>query len=197
MKLPVSALLLAVALSQEAVGRPLCASIQDDAERLECFDRTFPASRAQGDRARWHTEIDTSPLDDSSVVLVYGQSSELIRNHKGQREHGEIIFLCEEGVTSVHFYFAGFLMTQFDGGDEVDYRIDKRPAGRRTMDISTDNRALGLWSSDDAIALATELMAAEQLYVRATPMSESPVGMTFDLDGLEEALAPLRAACAW
>ena len=197
MKLPLFALLVTFGVSQEAFARQACASIQGDAERLECFDRAFPAAQSADGQAAWRTEIDTSPLDDSDTVLLYRQSRELITNHKGQREHGEIVFFCEEGQTSMHFYFADFMLTKFDGGDQVAYRIDALPAVTRAMDVSTDNRGIGLWSSDDAIALATELMAAEQLYVRATPMYESPVGMTFDLDGLEEALAPLRAACAW
>ena len=141
--------------------------------------------------------MEKSPLDDSDIVAVFRRSREAIVEGEGKAEHGGMVFLCEEGQTSVSFYFAGLFMTQFDGGDQVAYRIDQFPAQRTAMGVSPDNQRIGLWSSDDAIALATELMAAEQLYVRATPMSESPVGMTFDLDGLEEALAPLRAACAW
>lgn len=197
MKSHILAAAITFVAGQAATAGESCTRISDPGQRLECFDAAFAQSAPAGNRQGWRMRVDKSPLDDSDIVVVFKRSREVIAESDGKPEHGGVAFLCEEGQTSVSFYFAGLFLTKFDGGDQVAYRIDQLPAQHRAMVVSTDNQRIGVQSSDDAIALATELMAAEQLYVRATPMYESPVGMTFDLDGLEEALAPLRAACAW
>lgn len=88
-------------------------------------------------------------------------------------------------------------MSDNRGGGRVDYRIDDNPADYRSMEESSDNKALGLWSGGRSIPFIKSLFGGETIFMRASPFNESPVEMTFNISGLEEAIEPLREACGW
>lgn len=83
-----------------------------------------------------------------------------------------------------------------DYGD-VTYRLDDAPARTKGFTESTNNRSLGLWRGNQAIPFAKEMLDHDEMLVRMTPYGESAVTARFRISGLREAIAPLRAACAW
>ncbi|MUA19399.1 hypothetical protein GNE63_15320 [Klebsiella pneumoniae] len=44
---------------------------------------------------------------------------------------------------------------------------------------------------------APSLAKSEKMFARITPYNESPVSVTFELTGLNNALKPLQQACGW
>jgi type VI secretion system protein VasI len=192
---------LCVALGAEstsatAEGAKDCAAIADDAKRLICYDLIFKVKQTSSTSSKWDVSEETSKIDDRKNVFVAVESVERIQGRFGQKERARLIFVCREGKTASYITFGGHFMASLSGGT-VTYRIDKRSAGKRHMTESTDHQALGHWSAAEAISFAKELHGATSLYIQATPHSESPISAEFPVDGLEEALKPLQAACKW
>lgn len=88
-------------------------------------------------------------------------------------------------------------MSDHAGAGRVAYRINDQTADTRDFNVSSDNEALGLWNSGSSIPFIEKLFGAEQLFVQATPFSDSAVNNFFDIGGLETAIVPLREACHW
>ncbi len=145
----------------------------------------------------WHVREERSKLDDSRSVFISTESKEYLKDRFGSSDRAMLFIRCKENTTSAFITFAGHFMSDIQGYGRVDYRVDGRKASRSTMDASTDNKALGLWSGRKSIPFAKNLFDGSELYVRATPYSESAIEMTFPIDGLKEAITPLRDACNW
>jgi type VI secretion system protein VasI len=88
-------------------------------------------------------------------------------------------------------------MADLNGGGRVDFRIDSRAPAHVMMQRSNNYRALGLWQGQSSIPFVRQLLNGSELYVRAIPLNESRVEARFPIAGLDEAIRPLRAACAW
>lgn len=174
-----------------------CAKIVDPDDRLNCFDsiyREVSVPEAKGD---WIANVTVSPLDDTETVVLTLQSDDNIRGTYGNSGPADLLIRCKENTTSVYLVFNDHFMSDLQGRGRVDYRVDQQKPSRKNMDVSTDNKALGLWSGGTSIPWIKELMNGEKLYVRATPFSESPVEANFTIKGLDETIAPLRKACNW
>ncbi|WP_374381395.1 type VI secretion system-associated protein TagO [Dongia sp.] len=175
-----------------------CAQIEDDKNRLECFDLLFRKSRVdKATTSAWRVKEDTSKIDDSTNVFVAVDSTEEIGNRFGQRGFASLVLVCRENETNVYFYFAGEHMASIQGYGDVTFRIDKQKAKTRHFEESTDNEALGLWSGSAAIPFIKELFTGNSLYVRATPFSESSLQVEFPIAGADAATKSLRSACKW
>ena len=115
----------------------------------------------------------------------------------GELKRGTLIIRCMENTTSLYTKWGGHFMSDNRNNGRVDYRVDAKKASRVSMRESTNNKSLGLWSGSQSIPFIKQLLNAKQLYIRATPYSESPVEMAFNVTGLEKAIEPLREACGW
>lgn len=185
------------ALSAQDVSH--CVPIQDPEERLNCFDDAFvettevPAS----EESPWEFSSDTSALDDSTNVYLSTPSLEPVADRYGQTVYPQLWVRCLENTTSVFINFGGLHMTDHQSYGMVSYRVDDRTASKIPMDASTNNMALGLWRGGNAIKFIKTIMDGDQLFVRATPYSSSPVEVEFAVAGLDEKIGPLREACHW
>ncbi len=198
MKLLVPPVAFALAFGQAAhaeTGKE-CAGISDDAKRLICYDLIFKIKQTTSVSSKWNVSEETSKIDDRKNVFVVVESLERLQGRFGQKDRARLMFICREGKTVSYITFGGHFMSTLNSGT-VTYRVDKRPAGKRHMTESTDHQALGHWSAPEAISFARELYGATSLYVQATPHSESPVSAEFPVEGLEQAIKPLQAACKW
>lgn len=81
----------------------------------------------------------------------------------------------------------------------VEFRIDTGPSRTRTLNISTNREAVGLWSGGASIPFIRQLLSAdaEYLTIRYTPYGENSRTVRFDVGGLDQRIAPLRNACGW
>ena len=177
-----------------------CVGIENPDDRLNCFDAAFidtelPAP-ALGNN--WNVRIDRSQLDDSTAVYMHVNSEEPLRDRFRTLGPAALWIRCSENRTSVFIHFAGHFMSDLQGRGRVDFRVDDREADRVVMTASNNHEALGLWSGNGSIPfIRRNLLDGDSIYMRATPHSESPVEMRFNISGLSEQIAPLREACDW
>lgn len=177
-----------------------CVSIENSEERLQCFDQAFATSDQPATpeiETDWSVRTDVSPLDDSKSVYLTVTSTSPIMGRYGRLETGTLFIRCFENTTSLFTVWGGHFMSDNRGGGRVDYRIDDNSAAHVSMQESSDNEALGLWNGGASIPFIKRLFGGETIFMRASPFNESPVEMTFNISGLEEAIEPLREACGW
>lgn len=174
-----------------------CAKIDNPDDRLNCFDSLYKEVTEPETKGAWKSSITTSPLDDTETVVLTLQSDDAIRGAYGNSGPADILIRCKENTTSVFLIFNDHFMSDIQGLGRVDYRIDQQKPSSKRMNVSTDNKALGLWSGGTSIPWIKDLMSGSKLYVRATPFSESPVEANFTILGLDESIEPLRKACNW
>jgi type VI secretion system protein VasI len=176
-----------------------CVGIDDPDTRLSCFDDAFVETEVQqpSPKSDWSVRVDTSALDDTKTVVLTLNSKNQFLSQYGQLERGTLIIRCMENRTSLYTIWGGHFMSDNGNSGRVEYRVDAKKASRVSMWESTDNKALGLWTGGQSIPFIRRLLGAEQLYIRATPFSDSSVEMSFNVTGLEKEIEPLREACNW
>lgn len=197
-RLFIAALLSLITSVSQAQDAATCVGISNPDDRLNCFDAAFTeVSEPVSISGVWNVRVENSQLDDSKSVFMQVISEEPLRGRFGSMEYGSMMIRCRENTTSVFIFFGGHFMADIQGKGRVDYRIDSAPPRNVNMAASNDNNALGLWRGNQSIPFIRSLFGGDRLLVRATPFSESPVEMIFNIGGLEDQIAPLREACNW
>jgi len=142
----------------------------------------------------WHVNTSISSIDDSRSVYLYTDALNTTRGTIGQEVRPRLWLRCLENTTAFLVDWEVFLNTE---GIPVTYRVDKEAAQTRTWSVSTDHKSVGLWYGGSSIPFINRLIGKETLLVRVTPYGENPVTATFNIQGLEEKIGPLREACNW
>lgn len=151
-------------------------------------------------RSPWLVSEEVSPMDDSKNVYLSTRSNETLPGRYGRSIARPTLYVrCVENTTALVLHMDGHFMasSEYHTWGHVDMRIDEGQAFTKSMRESTNNRSLGLWNGGNSIPVIRQMFGADQLTMRATPHSESPMTMTFDISDLEEEIAPLREACHW
>ena len=141
----------------------------------------------------WNIRESKSVMEDTKDVFITTSSSSY-SNKYGQSHSTRLYVRCKENTTALIFGFDEYL-----GLDEttVQYRLDSEKSRSRSMVISTNNKSAGLWNGNSSIPVIKSLFGKKQLAVRVTPYGENPREMTFNIEGLEEMIQPLRESCNW
>lgn len=191
-------LLLAVSLPAQA--NELCRKIASDVDRLACYDKAFPvAADAESEDilpvgvrkvGEWFVKESKSKIDDSIEVFVFIRAD----GEKQSRRSSALYIRCVENQTAVLISWSDYL-----GSDPVSVttRIDSKPAETKRWGTSTGGNMFGLWSGASAIAFVKQLIDAKTLAVRTAGYRESPKTESFTLEGMGEAIKPVRTACKW
>lgn len=88
-------------------------------------------------------------------------------------------------------------MASSGGYGKVDYRVDKGRALSVDMRSNTTNEYLALYGGKASIPFIKALFGGQKLLIRATPLNEAAIDVTFAISHLEEAIIPIRDACNW
>jgi len=195
-----AAFLCAAAGAARGESLQSCAAITTSDQRLKCFDQL--ASEAVpttpiATQSKWIVQTKTSPVDDTTNVYVELSGENGILDQYGQKSSITLELTCRENVTAAFFIFGGYFMSDLEGRGTVTYRIDKQAAQNKNFTVSTDNKALGLWSGGTAIPFIKSLLDGQRLYVEATPFSDNAVSDFLPISGLKDAISPLRKSCGW
>jgi type VI secretion system protein VasI len=186
----------AIATEREEIAK--CSTNKASAERLVCFDTLAkaigvdkPITETTTGKGKWIVSTEKSPINDSTnVVLLLSSEQEV---HSGyETVSPTLVIRCNEGETNA--YISWNLYLGIDSTTMLT-RLDKNPASTKTVSISTNNKAVFMPGS--GISFAKQLSSHKTLLTQITPYSQNPVMATFDVNGLPDAIKPLRAACKW
>jgi type VI secretion system protein VasI len=174
----------------------------DAAERLLCYDAIFrekttsekPAAQTN---TKWQLSTTKSKIDDSeSRTLSIESDDDFAAKYRG-REKATLILRCHEHATSLYFIIGEHFLAEIQGYGEITYRVDEKKAVKKSFNVSTDNHALGLWSGGTAIPFVKQMLGGKKLVIRVTPYNESAVTATFDINGIDDVVKPVREGCKW
>ncbi|MFV3127885.1 type VI secretion system-associated protein TagO [Niveispirillum sp. KHB5.9] len=192
----------AQATPQEDLKRSVakCAGVADSVLRAQCYDELArsigvdtPKTSASSN-GKWNLREKSSPIDDSKTVVGMLEADETVSVGSYQRTKPTFVVRCSENVTSVYFVYDVFL-----GSDETETttRVDSDKAVTEIWSISTDHKAVGMWEGTSSIPFLKRLAGKNRLIVRLTPYSESPVTVSFSLDGLANVATSVARTCGW
>ena len=186
-----------------------CSAIKGGVERLECFDNLANNGQKAADISaekklgggkiskNWTTNISQSKIDDSQIVVLSTDATEYVLDRSYKKATPNLFLRCKENVTVMYIHFDGMFMSDISGNGKVTFRIDKDASFSQNLNVSSGNKALGLFNGGTAIPFIKKLMTGATLIVQATPFNDSPIIVTFDISGLEAQIEPLRRACKW
>ena len=158
-----------------------------------------PADSAQAEQSAgpgmataptWQLNTTTNPADGSTTVVLYREAME-VRAHSGARD--PILYVrCKGGATELYIDWHDYIP---GATHQVTTRLDRNPTQARMWNLSRSN--IATFYPGSPIDFLQTLMAADRLYAEATPYNTAPVTALFDLEGLTDAIQPLRSACGW
>ena len=154
-----------------------CVAIEDDAERLVCYDTIF--------------------RDADTVVegAVISKSERLIPARPTGRGPATMTIACEESEMTVSFAFAGQLVSNTGDIAPLTYQVDASGNVARTLRANEDNTALRFATTQDTEFFLDSLVGGRNLKVRMTPVRQRSLTVDFRLQPIAEAIAALRASC--
>lgn len=201
--------LLTVALSNFAAAPvraddPLaaCAKVDNDLDRLACYDRlsgrTPAVTVAATSPGEWYVQTEKSTITDDTDVTLSVESAEDASCRFLSSGKATLFVRCHENATALVIH-TGCHMTssEYDDYGDVDIRLDSERARTVSMTESTTNEALGLWNGGSAIPLIKQIFGKQKLLARVRPYAANQITFSFNVTGLQEAIAPLRKACGW
>jgi len=176
--LALSGLLFVSAMAPVFAQAPqACAAIDNDGERLACYDAVFRG----GD-----------PSADMSVVFT---SEQMIPARPSGRDHATITVSCTAGTLNIAFGFAGNTLSALGNDAGITLQFDLQAARSRTLPVNAENTALVINNTADASAFLDMLQGATNLTVRVTPVNSRSLSVRFRLDVIRAEVAPVRDAC--
>lgn len=139
----------------------------------------------------WYVSAKKSQIDDSEKVTLILQADEPVKTSFSKVT--PLLFVrCSEAKTNVYVSWDIYLGLE---QTEMLIRFDRAPAQTKTWSISTDSKAVFVRGGD--VNFAKKMMHHGKLLAQITPYGESPVTAVFNIEGLKEAIKPLRRACSW
>lgn len=186
----------AESLSISTIGS--CKSINDNEQRLACYDAAFEVNTSvveTNSKSKWVITEEVSPIDDSKTVMLSLKSESPIKSDFSQ-VIPTLNIQCKERETDFYINFNIFLSTH-DIKPITRIDSDKAVNGVEWY-ISTDYKALFYPGSQKKInEFIKTLKDKKKFFIQVTPFSKGSVNTTFDLTGLDEAIKPVREACNW
>lgn len=149
-----------------------------------CSDHAPGPTLAADDAGAWVVgEIESDPITDAAAAtsILPAEGSSTIA----------LIVRCRAPITEVFIGWSDYLADN----DRVTLRLDDEEPVERSWPMSTDSTATFYPGNGDTFAKT--LLAHEVMVARVTPYNSGPLTATFQLAGIETALAPVREACGW
>jgi len=138
---------------------------------------------------KWIVDEDKSPIDDSPEVTMMLPANEEAAGAYGSKDRPTFIIRCKENSTEAYFSIGSRLENE-----TVTVRLDSDKAYSIEMDKSTNGKAVFF---PQAISNVKKLFNREKMTFRYTPTYSGKQTVTFNINGLEAEITPLREACHW
>lgn len=199
-----------------------CPTVTDDGERLACFDAAYPAravSRVLNGSAAPATStarpaqtaapagdgpqalagawmFDTAPTQSGTGedLFLWVDAAESI-TCGGQDVRPTLFLRCMDKQTAI-LLVTDCKVSSAGVGGLVSYRVDQGPTRLRTFVERSDQTALGLWDAAAAAPFLRDIRGGSGMTLKFTPAGEGRQrDLTFDISGVDEAVARLDGAC--
>lgn len=173
-----------------------CRAIKDNAERLACYDRPAPEAAAPK-TGEWYASERVSDLDRKKILFISLNATKSgIARYSSKTVFARLIIACGEGKTILHIDFKSDVAYGLKPVS-VQYRVGSNKPQVADWSASQDHEAYGPFSGPSTIPLIKQMLDADEFYVRG---SDSVIGTSdalFKIEGIAEAIKPIRAACKW
>jgi len=153
-----------------------------------------PSPKVVGD---WTVTVTVSPQQQAPIVIAESRSRKDIESLFGRRTFLTMRIMCEANNTSLVFDFGENFMSDIGAYGSLSYSVDGAAPAVLVLKKTVDNHGLGLLSGRESIPVIQGLFATTQLTLTATTYQDRTISAVIPTKGLEEAVAPLRAACNW
>ena len=183
-----------------------CSKIKTDAERLACFDNTSKPNESpvsDGQKSLWSLFTVPSKWDDSVRYGIRLVSDNQIDEGVNDNKYGKILIFCVAQNTGLFFTIADLSTNTNDllasHGDVgfVRYRLDKEQAKTIEMDLGETERVIGFWSKEQSIPFIKEMFGHDKMLVELKRYNGTKETLEFSINGLQEAIKPVRQECKW
>lgn len=174
-----------------------CSIIDSNEFRLKCYDRVYKeettintAPKESGYIGKWGQSIDTDPMTDKTIVVLSLNSENRISNSFSYVQP-TLLIRCKNNRTEVFINWDVYLGLD---STSVTTRVDKNSKVTRSWGISTDTKAT---FAPYGYSFAKKLIGHKKLVAEVTPYGANPTTVTFNIDGIDNAIKPLRKECGW
>lgn len=177
-----------------------CAAVIGDIDRLQCFDGlakklgVAAPKRKSTKASRWRIDTETSPVDDSTNVTALLVADRAVQGWPSVAFKPQLMLRCKEKELTACFINETSATVEANNLDEatVVLRVEKEDAINLLLHKSTDGKGLFFPDFD---ALAKAIVGKATLLYGFVPFNSGSVVTSFTLDGVDAALAAVRAAC--
>ena len=187
-------------IADAAFGAPedalKCPKIDNDIERLTCFDNAFKATVVDNSSSKivtqWEVKEDISPVDDKKSIFASITASTVTSSFVVKPD-AFLVLRCSEGSTA--FFVASNVY--FSEVSDVTVRVDASPAEVQTQmwSVSTTGNAVGLWGGQNPVALARSLKDNGKFAIRI--QGRYSFEASFDLGTIEPIKQRVGDLCNW
>lgn len=137
----------------------------------------------------WSVTEEKSIIDDSPSVTMILDANEEVSGLYGSSSRPYLVIRCKENKTDAYIGTGSRLENE-----SVTIRLDNGKAYLLEMSESTGGKALFFRST---ISNIKKLFTYEKMIFRFTPSNSGAKTVTFNIDGLDAEIEPLRKACHW
>jgi hypothetical protein len=140
----------------------------------------------------WVIVRDKSEIDDSPRVRA------LVGLPEQTTLFGDIVLFqvgCNEGEPTALILTDEYLLADNYAIAAI-YRLDDLSAVNESWNLSTNNKAAGYWGKE-ALRIAETLKGHKKLVVQVTERRGEQHRYSFNIDGVDEALAAVGLECGW
>lgn len=177
-----------------------CHAIASILTRGQCYDQvvedynlnTLRENDVATTPGKWKVSLEKSPVDDSQNVYMSLMANDYIQRPDGKYVRPALILRCAQGVGQG---YVAWDKTVTDGPDvTINTRFGNSQIFAARWKLSSDKQATFI---PDAAAFTALILKVPVFYIKAAPLFADPMDATFDVRGLENAMAPMRQACHW
>ncbi len=178
-----------------------CAVAKAPLDRLSCYDAIarklhLDSPQVEGEnKGNWRLRQEKSKIDDLLTVILDVDGDTEFRGWL-KTATPVLVLRCKEGKTEAYVITSMHAHVERSSLDAatVTIRLDDAKAFQTKMSESTDGEALFF---PEAKSFILRLAKHKQMLFQFVPFNSSPTMTTFPINGLEEAIKPLRATCRW
>lgn len=201
-----------------------CQALGDDKLRLMCFDNLFKKGKPQEPAsvppkglsgalvmthmarlgtphakwAHWFTrEFKSKMTDDTNIIALTG-SLETYSCGSKRHAYAVLVLRCMELKPSIMVMTGCFMSSsKYDRSGYAKVRVDGGVPVTYSMEHSDDHNALGLWDRRWSTHLLHRLLGGKRAVIRVRPYNDNSLTLEFNIEGIGDAVAEARQACAW